>query len=132
VATVNLTTSPSPPFTAATVVYVSGTSVIDGTWSIATILGPSSFTFNGATGTSGVGGTVSAGGTYYYYLSRKFRKVLLATLPSSSDTPFSRLTVSADSLQLLAVIRIKSDGTVAEGTAGGGTPTSTANAGSRF
>lgn len=132
VATVNLASAPSPPFTSTTVVFISGTGEIDGTYQIASIISPTSFTVVVTGGVSGTGGTVTSGGTAYYYISKKFRRVLLATLPSSSDTPFNRLSVSTDSLQLVAVVGVNADGSVREGTAGGGTPTSTANAGSRF
>ena len=78
-------------------------------------------------------GTVSIGGTYYYYIQKRTKKVFLEALPSDSDTPFNRLSISGDGNQLVAVVRINSDGVVQEETAGGGTPTfGTANAGSFF
>jgi hypothetical protein len=134
IATVNLTSTPVPPFTSSTVVFISGTGQIDGTFPIASILGPMQFTINVTSGVSGSGGSVSTGGSFYYFLNRSFNKVMLATFPSSSDTPFNRLGVSADGFQLLAVVAINSSGYVSVGSAGGGTPTltTTANAGSRF
>lgn len=134
VATVNLSSTPSPALAANTVVYISGTGQIDGTFPIATIVSPTSFTINVSSGVSGSGGTVATGGTYYFYLNNKFNKVNLSVLPSASDTPFNRLGISADGFQLLAVVSVNSSGHVQNGTAGGATPTitSTANAGSRF
>ena len=134
VATVNLGSTPSPPLAADTVVYISGTGQIDGTYPIVTILSPTSFTINVSGGVSGSGGTVATGGTSYYFLNKSYNKVMLSTLPSSSDTPFNRLGISGDGYQLLAVVSINSSGQVQVGTAGGGTPSivSTANAGSRF
>jgi len=134
VATVNLTSTPSPPLTATTVVYISGTGQIDGTFPIANIITATQFTINVSSGSSGSGGTVATGGTFYYYLNRAYNKVLLSVLPSASDTPFNRLGISGDGYQLLAVVSVNSSGSVLVGTAGGGTPSivSTANAGSRF
>lgn len=134
VATVNLSSTPSPALSANSAIYISGTSQIDGTFPIASIVSPTSFTIDVSSGSSGSGGTVETGGTSYYYLSRLFDKVNLITFPSSSDTPFNRLGISGDGLQLLAVVSINSSGRVQVGTAGGGTPSvvSTANAGSRF
>jgi hypothetical protein len=134
VATVVLSSTPSPALTSTTVVYISGTGQIDGTFPIASIVSPTTFTINVSSGVSGTGGTVATGGTYYYYLNKSFQKVMLSVLPSSSDTPFNRLGISGDGYQLLAVVSINSSGTVQVGTAGGGTPTvtTTANAGSRF
>jgi hypothetical protein len=134
VATVVLSSTPSPALAAPTVVYISGTSEIDGTFPIASIVSPTTFTINVSSGVSGTGGTVETGGICYYYLNKSFQKVMLSVLPSSSDTPFRRLGISGDGYQLLAVVSINSSGTVQVGTAGGGTPSvvSTANAGSRF
>jgi hypothetical protein len=113
-------------------VYIVGTGEIDGTYTVASIVNPTTFTVRVSAGVSGSGGTVSSGGSFYYYVQGRSNKVLLATLPNASDTPFNRLGISGDNLQLLAVIRINASGGVDVGTAGGGTPTSTANAGSRF
>jgi hypothetical protein len=78
-------------------------------------------------------GTVSTGGTYYYYTKKGSNKVYLSVQPTESDTPFNRLSISGDSFQMLAVVRVSSNGVVLAETAGGGTPTTgTANAGSRF
>jgi hypothetical protein len=134
VATVNLSSTPSPALAANTVIYISGTGQIDGTYPIASILSPTSFTINVTSGVSGAGGTVETGGVSYYYLDKSFNKVNLSTLPSASDTPFHRLGISGDGFQLLAVVSINSSGHVQVGTAGGATPSivSTANAGSRF
>jgi hypothetical protein len=134
VATVNLSSTPSPALAANTVIYISGTGQIDGTYPIASIISPTSFTINVSSGVSGAGGTVETGGVSYYYLDKSFNKVNLSTLPSASDTPFHRLGISGDGFQLLAVVSINSSGHVQVGTAGGATPSivSTANAGSRF
>lgn len=132
VATVVLAVAPTPPFTDTTVVYIAGTGQIDGTFPVESIINSTTFTINVTSGVSGTGGTVSSGGTFYYYLNGSFNKVMLSVLPSSSDSPFNRLGISGDNFQLLAVIRINASGKVQDGTAGGATPTSTANAGSRF
>lgn len=134
VATVVLSSAPSPAFSDSTVVYISGTGEIDGTYQVASIVNPTTFTILVSGGISGTGGTLSTGGTYYYYLMKRSSKVLFQQLPNDSDTPFNRLTFSSmDGFQLLAVIRVNSDGSISEESAGGGTPIlSTANAGSRF
>jgi len=132
VATVVMSSAPTPAFTDTTVVYIAGTGEIDGTYPIATIINPTTFTIIVTSGVSGSGGTVSSGGTFYYYVNNSFQRVMLSVLPSASDSPFNRLGISGDNFQLIAVIRINSSGNVQDGTAGGGTPTSTANAGSRF
>lgn len=134
VATVVLSSTPSPALVAGNVIYISGTGQIDGTFPIAVIVSPTTFKINVSSGVSGTGGTVATGGTSYYYLNKSFQRVMLSTLPSASDTPFNRLGISGDGFQLIAVVSINSSGQVQVGTAGGGTPTltSTANAGSRF
>jgi hypothetical protein len=134
VATVILTTDPATPFSTSTVVFIAGTGQIDGTFLVASVVNPATFTIKVSSGESGTGGTVSVGGANYYFLDRKFQKVMLLTLAGGTDTPFNRLGISGDGQQLLAVVNLNSGGAVQEGTAGGGTPSNvaTANAGSRF
>ncbi len=78
-------------------------------------------------------GTVSLGGTYYYYINKTDGRVYLESLPLQADTPYNRLAISGDQRQLMAVVVVNSDGGVQTETAGGGSPSNgTANAGSFF
>jgi hypothetical protein len=133
VATVNLGSTPSPPLVVGGYVGITGTSgAIDGIQQITNIISPTEFQFN-TTGTgSGVTGNVAVGGTYYYYVQLGVPRIQLVAVPTGVDTPFQRLSVSGDNKQLVAVLQTGSGGVVSIGTAGGGTPTNTANAGSTF
>lgn len=134
VASVSLSSTPSSPLSASTLVYISGTGgILDGTQLITNIVSATEFQFNTANSGSGSSGTVSTGGTFYYYITKKYPVILMASLASASDTPFNRLMVSSDGQQLIAVVSINSSGVVQAETAGGGTPSNnTANAGSFF
>ncbi len=128
VATVYLSSTPSPALVAGNFVYVSGTGSIDGAAEISNIISPTSFQFN-TTGTgSGTAGNVQVGGSYYYYIEKSIPQIKLQIVASGADTPFNRLSVSGDQKQLVAVVQTNSSGI----SAGGGTPTNTANAGAFF
>ena len=132
VADVVLGSTPSPPLVLGGYVGISGTGAIDGIAQITNIISPTEFQFN-TTGTgSGVSGNVAVGGTYYYYVQLGVPRIQLVAVPTGVDTPFQRLSVSGDNKQLVAVLQTGSGGVVSIGTAGGGTPTNTANAGSTF
>lgn len=132
VADVVLGSTPSPPLVVGGYVGLSGTGAIDGIAQITNIISPTEFQFN-TTGTgSGVSGNVAVGGTYYYYVQLGVPRIQLVAVPTGVDTPFQRLSVSGDNKQLVAVLQTGSGGVVSIGTAGGGTPTNTANAGSTF
>ncbi len=132
VADVVLGSTPSPPLVLGGYVGISGTGAIDGIAQITNIISPTEFQFN-TTGTgSGVSGHVAVGGTYYYYVQLGVPRIQLVAVPTGVDTPFQRLSVSGDNKQLVAVLQTGSGGVVSIGTAGGGTPTNTANAGSTF
>lgn len=132
VADVVLGSTPSPPLVVGGYVGINGTGAIDGIAQITVIVSPTEFQFN-TTGTgSGVTGHVASGGTYYYYVQLGVPRVQLVAVPTGVDTPFQRLSVSGDNKQLVAVLQTGSGGVVNTGTAGGGTPTNTTNAGSTF
>lgn len=133
VASVTLSSTPSPPLTASSLVYLSGTGVIDGSQKITNIVSPTEFQFQTTATGSGSSGTVSVGGVAYYYITKNYPIIMLTQLDSGSDTPYNRLSISNDGKQLVAVVSVNSSGVVQTETAGGGTPSNnTANAGSFF
>ncbi len=130
VATVTLSSTPSPALTVGMVVGISGTAAggINGSAEITNIVSPTEFQFSTAGTGSGASGTVAVGGTYYYYVERSIPVVQFQSIASGVDTPSERLSISGDKKQLVAVVQVGAGGV----SAGGGTPTNVSNAGAMF
>lgn len=132
--TATITTTALSGVVAGNYVTITGVSDsdFDGTWLVSGVTGDV-FTFaTTIAAASATGGSVTTASVYYFYATASSQNVQYIGVASTADTPYNRLPTSTDGRQLIAIATVSGSGGVSAQSAGGGTPSSTLNAGSFF
>lgn len=114
------------PADSATIAGVTDSS-FDGTFTVSTIVNPTTFKYSqsGPDATSS-GGTLASGRVYYYYLQRG-KRVLSLSQPFATDTQSNRISVNQDGTVLIAVVVVNGSGIDLTQSAAGATAPSLTN-----
>jgi hypothetical protein len=102
-------------------------SSFDGTFVVATVINPTTFTYAQAgADASTTGGTLASGRVFYYFLQRG-KRVLSLSRPFATDTQSNRVSVNQDGTVLIAVVAVNGGGVDLTQSAAGATPPSLTN-----
>lgn len=94
----------------------------DGSFTVATVINPHTFTYAQAgIDATTTGGALSAGQIYYYFLERGSR-VLSLSAPVATDTQSNRVRANKDGTVLIAVVAVTGAGVDLTRSAAGATP----------
>ena len=94
----------------------------NGSYTVATVIDPTHFTYQDDIGTgSGSGGQIDLNNVYYY-AARKRSNTLHLLGPYSGDTARNRLNAGYDGNQIVAVVTLIGSGALLSSTGGGGSP----------
>ena len=99
-------------------------SSFDGSFTVATVINPTTFTYpQSGADTSTTGGSFTTGQVYYYFLSRGSR-ILSLSHSVDTDTQSNRVKVNRDGNVLIAVVSVTPSGIDLTASAAGATPPS--------